>query len=374
MRLGINGWRLSGPRTGVARYLLNVIRHWDAGLTSRFTGVTLYTPRPLDPADLPLPPNIRVEVLASDRPMLVWENLRLAAASHDDVLFCPSFSRPFFVRGQPVVATHDLVYHVRPELFPASVRLFYRRLYDWSDRHATLIITDTEAAKREIVRFCKVPAAKIRVTYLAPAECFTPLTDRTGLDEVRHRYVGADTPFFLFVGKMSGRRSLPHLLEAFALFKRRMGSTHRLLLVGLNPHRLDVQTLTRRLGIDADLKYCGYVSDDELNRLYNAAESFVMPSVHETSSLPVMEAQATGLPVICLENPGLREITGDAALRIPRLEASLLGDAMIRIAEDPALRRRLSDEGLASAARFSWRRCSAETLAVLEEAIPSAAV
>jgi glycosyltransferase involved in cell wall biosynthesis len=81
-----------------------------------------------------------------------------------------------------------------------------------------------------------------------------------------------------------------------------------------------------------------------------------------------MEAQATGLPVICIENPGMREILGDAAVAIPRLEAPLLCDAMMRVAGDAALRARLSEQGLQSAARFSWQRCAAETLAVLEDA------
>ena len=337
-------------------------------MTSRFSRITLYTPHPIDRQQIPLPASIDEQVLASDWPMLVWENLRLGPASRDDVLFCPSFSRPLLARGRSVVATHDAVYHVRPDMFPLSVRLFYRRLYDWSDRHATLIITDAEAVKRDIVHFCGVPAGKIRVTYLAPAECFGLVKDRAELDRVRRQYVGSNTPFFLFVGKMSGRRSLPHLLDAFAQFKRRTGSGHRLLLVGLNPNQLDVRGLTRERNIEADVKSSGYVDDEELNRLYNAALSFVMPSVYETSSLPVMEAQATGLPVICIENPGMTEITGNAALRIPRLESSLLCDAMVRLAEDASLRGELSAQGLRNAARFSWRRCSADTLAVLEEA------
>jgi glycosyltransferase involved in cell wall biosynthesis len=368
VRLGINGWRLCAPHTGVARYLLNVIRHWTPDATSRFTEITLYTPRPIDRRAMPIPSNIRERVLPSTWPMLLWENVRLPAASRDDAVFCPSFSRPLLLRGRSVVATHDAVYHVRPDLFPASVRLFYRRLYDWSDRHAALIITDGEAVKREIVRYCRVPAEKVRVTYLAPAECFAPLGDRRTASAARVKYVGGDVPFFLFVGKMSGRRSLPPLLEAFALFKQRTGQPHRLLLVGLNPHNLDLQQQTRRLGIDDDVRYSGYVDDEDLNQLYNAAAAFVMPSVYETTSLPVMEAQATGAPVICIDSEGMRDITGCAALMFPRLEPPLLSDAMARLAADPALRDRLRTEGLANAARFSWKRCAAETMAVLEEA------
>jgi glycosyltransferase involved in cell wall biosynthesis len=368
MKLGINGWRLCAPHTGVARYLLNVIRHWTPDASSRFSEITIYTPRPLDRRQVPLPANIRERVLGPDLPMLVWENLRLGPFTNDDVLFCPSFSRPLVARGRTVVATHDVVYHVRPELFPASVRLFYRRLYDWSDRHAALVITDGEAVKRDIVEHCGIDGAKVCVTYLAPADCFVPLADRASAAPARLKFVGADVPYFLFVGKMSGRRSLPPLFEAFALFKERTKRPHRLLLVGLNPHQLDLGGLAARLGIADDVRYSGYVDDDDLNRLYNAADAFVMPSVYETTSLPVMEAQATGAPVICIDGDGLREITQGAAVMIARLEPTLLADAMARLAADPALAERLRREGLQSAARFSWARCAAETMAVLEDA------
>ena len=367
MRLGINGWRLCHERTGVARYLQNVLAHWPARSSTRFSTVTLYTPKPIDRAYMALPGGIAERVLPSDSPMLVWENTRLAAACTDDVLFCPSFSRPVVCRSRTVVATHDMVYHVRPEMFPLSVRLFYRRLYDWSDRHAALVITDGEAVKREIVEYCRVPSSRVRVTYLAPAGCFRAMrgSDAT---TAAHRFLGSDRPFMLFVGKVTGRRSLPALLEAFAHFRRTTGLPHRLALVGLNPRRVDLRRQATTLGIDDAINWCGFVKDDDLNHLYNAAESFVMPSVYETTSLPVMEAQATGLPVICIDTPGMQEITGGAACLIPSLEPVLLAEAMATLARDGGLREDLSRRGLQNAARFSWSRCATETVAVLEEA------
>src|SRR5258708_13879334 len=119
-------------------------------------------------------------------------------------------------------------------------------------------------------------------------------------------------------------------------------------------------------GIDSADKPRGDGDDKGLSRLYNAAEGLVMPSVYETTSLPVMEAQATGTPVICIDSEGMREITGHAALMFPRLEPLLLSDAMARLAADPALRDRLRAEGLASAARFSWTRCAPRPMALLE--------
>lgn len=358
MRIGINGWRIHGQRTGVGRYLLNVARHWTAEATGDPNEINFYTPRPLDRQQIPLPGNIRERVLRPDARMLIWENVVLGPRVSDDVLFCPSFTRPLIARAKTVVATHDAIQHMHPEFFPKSVRYLYNPLYSWSAQHATLVITDSEAAKRDITQAMGVPAEKIRVTYLAPASVFRRLPYA----------IQGDPPFFLFVGKISGRRSLPHLLEAFALFKAKTAHPHRLYLVGLNPHNLELGKLADGLRIGPHIHYCGYVSDEELNGLYNSAEAFVMPAVYESSSLPVMEAQAAGLPVICLNTSGMRESTDGAALLVERLDPTLLFEAMVRMAEDAGLRERLSTAGLASATRFSWERCSAETLNVLKEA------
>jgi glycosyltransferase involved in cell wall biosynthesis len=367
-RLGINGWRIHGQRTGVGRYLLNVVRHWTReAVADRFSKVTIYTARPLDRAEVPLPENVCEVVLRSDHPMLVWENLRLAGAATDDVLFCPSYSRPLRARARTVVATADAVSVLHPELFPPAVRLFYNPLYGWSARHATRVVAATEASRQDIGRGWGVPLDKIRAVPLAPAEEFRPMDDRAAMAQARARHVGGDAPFFLFVGKLSGRRSLPPLLEAFALLKR-AGSPHKLLLVGLNPRQLDLARLAADLGVQADVKHAGYVTDAELAALYNAAEAFVMPSVYETVSLPVMEAQASGTPVICIDTPGMREVTGGAALLVPRLDKQPLLEAMAILAADPQRRRQLSADGLVNARRYSWRRCSAETLDILHEA------
>lgn len=371
LRLGINGWRIHGQRTGVGRYLLNVVRHWTReAVRDRFAEVTIYTARPLDRGEAPLPDNVREVVLRSDHPMLVWENLRLGPAAGDDVLFCPSYSRPLRARGRTVVATADAVSVLHPELFPPAVRLFYNPLYGWSARHATRVVAATEASRQDIARGWGVPLEKIRAVPLAPAEVFRPSDDRAAAAQARARHVGGDEPFFLFVGKLSGRRSLPPLLEAFAEL-RRAGSRHKLLLVGLNPRQLDLGRITSELGVADHVKHAGYVSDAELAALYNAAEAFVMPSVYETVSLPVMEAQASGTPVICIDTPGMREVTGAAALLVPRLAKQPLVEAMATLAADPERRRRLAADGLVNSRRYSWRRCAAETLETLHEAARS---
>jgi glycosyltransferase involved in cell wall biosynthesis len=368
VRLGINGWRLHGQRTGVGRYLHNVIRNWSSeAVAGSFDEIRLYTPRPLDRTETPLPDNIREHVLPSDRPMIVWENTHLAPAARDDVIFCPSYTRPLYAHARTVVVTHDATVKMYPELFGTWSRVFYAPLYGWSARQATQVITTTEASRQDIAREWNVPLSKITVTRLATAAAFVPLPGDPRVAEMRNRHTGG-APFFFFVGKLSGRRNIPRLLEAFREFKRQTPFPHKLIVVGPDNAALNITEVGRSLGLGEELVRLSYATDEELNLLYNGAEGFVMPSTYETLSFPVMEAQATGTPVICIDTPGARENTGAAALLIPRLEVPDLVQAMSRLASDARLREDLAQRGLANARTFSWQRCSAETLAVLKMA------
>ncbi len=368
MKLGVNGWRLHGQRTGVGRYLYNVVKNWtEENVAGRFKEINFYTPQPVDSKETPLPENFRERVLHSTKPMLVWENTRMASATRDDILFCPSYTIPVLTSRKVVVVTHDATQKLYPRYFSKSVRYFYTPLYGWSARHATLVITTTEAARQDIARVWGVPPKKIRVVRLAPAEVFKPLPNDARVDAMREQQT-AGAPFFLFVGKLSGRRNIPRLLESFAKLKHDTSLPHKMVIVGPDTATLNITALGAELGITDHLQRLNYATDEDLNLLYNAAEAFVMPSTYETLSFPVMEAQATGTPVICIDTPGAHENTGAAALLIPKLEVPEMVAAMTKLATDAILRQELAERGLANAQRFSWQRCSAETLAVLEEA------
>lgn len=367
LTLAVNGWRLHTLRTGVARYLSNILRHWTPeNVAGRFSSIRLYSARPVPDSDLPS--SIEQIVLPSGAPLLVWENTRLAAAVREDVLFCPAYSIPLTTRRRCVAVIHDATSHLYPHLFPRRARLIHDPLYGWSGRHAALVITDSVAGAEDITECYDVPRDRIRVVSLAPEPIFRKVTDDALLEDARARFAGGDVPFFLFVGKLSGRRNVPLLLEAFAHFNRLAGRSHKLLVVGANIHDIALGALVERLGIADDLVYHPRVTDEELVLLYNAAQAYVSPSVYETVCLPVMEAQACGTPVICVDTRGMREQTGGAACFIPKLEVGILSSAMKTIVNDSTLQDRLSKDGMENVKRFSWKRSSMETLKVLEEA------
>ncbi|MEO8577429.1 MAG: glycosyltransferase family 1 protein [Gemmatimonadales bacterium] len=367
--LGLSGWRLQGQLTGVGRYVQNLVRHWTPEVVGdRFARVTVYTPRDFEEGSVHLPPGVAGRVIGPPMSMIPWENLRLGPSAAESVMLYPSYSRPIVTRGASVVVTHDATMRIHPELYTRADKLIYDRLYGWSARSATLVITTTHAAAADIVREWNVDGEKIRVTHLASVESFHPLGDSIDSGAERIRLTGSNEPYFLFVGKVSGRRNLPRLLEAFAEFRRRSPYLHRLVIAGPRYAIAAVEKLAEELDVRQWLVLKTSVDDDDLNILYNCADAFVMPSTYETVSFPILESQAAGTPVICVDTPGSREMTGGEALLIPQLEVINLVEALVRVASDPSFRADLAQRGLRNSRRFSWEKCASATLDVCAEA------
>lgn len=370
MRLGVNGWRLNGNLTGVGRYLLNIVKHWTPEINAeRFKEINFYSPSAIDPLSLHLPRNINFRVLKPNLRMLIWDNLRLSLAAEEDVVFHPSYSIPLFRRGKTVVAIHDAIHELYPHLFTNSVKYFYKYLYRWTARNATVVITATEAGKQNIARTMNAPLSKIRVVYLAPDEIFREKPEPQKIQIVRQKIIGSNDPFFLFVGKLSGRRNIPLLLNGFAEFKRRHSLPHKLVMIGLNIHSLNIFKLLDDLNISKEIIYPGFVSDDDLNALYHTASGLISPSPYETMNLPVMEAQAAGTAVICSDTAGMREITGGNALFLPKMNKEQIAESFSQVAQDANYRNELGANGAEYSKRFTWKKTSAQTLDILAESV-----
>lgn len=368
MKLAVNAWRIRG-HTGVPRYVANVVRGWTPAVVgSRFDSIELYTPEPLDHDALRLPPNLTVRTLPPNWRQLIWESARLGPVCDADVLWCPAYTRPIITRARTVVTVHDATVRMFPQLYPLAARTVYSALYGWSARHATLVVTNNETTRRDIIRYFGVNPARIRVVPLAPAEIFRPVVDDARVAAVRGKYLGGQFPFFLNVGKLSTRRNVPKIIEGFARFKAATGLPHRLLIVGANQLQVPVVELAESFGMVGECVHVEFVPDDDLTLLYNAAEAFALAATYEANSFTALEAQATGTPVIIPDTPGMREMTGDIAVVMPGTEPLAIAEAMARIAGDDALRRDLSARGLEHASRFAWSRTAAGILDVLTEA------
>jgi glycosyltransferase involved in cell wall biosynthesis len=367
MRVAVDGWRINGV-TGVARYISNVVRGWASlPASSSVESITIITPRPIDRDRVQIPDHVEEQVVPSGARQTVWQNTVLNRHCDADVLWCPAYVAPVRCPARIVVTTHDATNAIHPELYGRMDRLFYRQFYAYCARRSELVITNNRQTSLDIHRHYRVPQAKIRIVPLAPAEVFRKVEPEEGV-VIRSRLLGDQRPYLLSVGKISVRRNVPRVIEAFARLRARLGCEHRLVVVGKNGLDREIPAIAADLGLGEHCVHLGYVTDEELLHLYAGATAFVTAATYEGNSFTTLEAQATGAPVIIPDVPGMREMTGGNALVLPSVTVEEICTAMERLIIDEELRATLAQTGLAHAGTFSWARTSEGILSVLEEA------
>lgn len=363
MHLGICAQRLGAVRTGVARYLAGLLGEW-ATASLPFTQVTLFAPTALAaPARFG-----QANGAASLHPFL-WEHLWLPQQARRlkiDLLFCPSYVLPLGWNGPAVVTIHDVIQEAMPKDFPLMARLTRAPLYRRSARRAALVLTDAQATVAAISHYYKVPTERIQAIPLAADARFHADSSHDDQAGLRARYGLGGDPFILFVGKLSRRRNLSALLTAFQQIAGQL--PHRLVLVGVNHLRLPIAAQAAALGLSGRVIQTDFVPDADLAMLYRAADLFVYPSEMEGFGLPLIEALASGLPVVTLHRPVIVEVVGDAALTLAQASPALLAEAMLGLLTDRARHSALAQRGIVRAKRFSWTFTSQATMNQLARA------
>ncbi len=374
MRIAVDARSLEEEiRTGVARYLSNILREL-ALLETEDDFLLLFQNKVADDAILsqkcfhkrlvkvPFPPRKKVP----------WEQIwlpRYLQRIDVDLLFSPSYSAPIFSPVETVVTVHDITYEVNPKWFHPKERIKMRTLTRVAAKRADHIIAVSESTKRDLVDYYKISSDKISVIYEASNEKFKPAVVE------RNRIVNKyklNNNFFLYVGSFFARRNIPVLIEAFQYVREEVPDVE-LLLIGQDrsypPLKLN-QLLTGK-GLNEKVKWIEYVSEADLVTLYNLASAFVYPSSYEGFGLPVLEAMSCGTPVITGDRSSLPEVVGKSGLLVEPTDARAFAAAMIGILKNEELRRNLSEKGMERAKKFSWRRAAEETLEVFKRVAES---
>jgi glycosyltransferase involved in cell wall biosynthesis len=233
-------------------------------------------------------------------------------------------------------------------------------------RRARLIVTPSEFSKGAIVDSLGVPAERVRVVPHGVSEDLRIPVVAPEVDAVLQRH-GIAGPYLLSVGKMDPLKNVDTLLRAFATIRR--DAQVRLVLAG--PAGWYGAVLRRRaedLGITDDVRFLGHVTDRDLKVLYQGARVMVFPSLFEGFGLPVLEAMASGTPVVCSNHCSLPEVAGDAALLVDPAAPGALAEAVLSVLRDEALQERLRRAGLGRSAAFTWRESAMRTVSVYEDA------
>jgi glycosyltransferase involved in cell wall biosynthesis len=212
----------------------------------------------------------------------------------------------------------------------------------------------------EISQYYGVPKSRIPVTLLAGDPGLSqPSGEGTAAELAR---LGIRSPYILAVGNLQPRKNLSGLIRAVGELKRKTPGSFQLVIAGKAKWReSDLFSEIRQLGLESDVCFLGYVSDETLTGLYRQATVFAYPSLYEGFGLPLLEAMACGVPVVTTRSTSIPEVVGEAALMVEATDTAALADAIGRVLADESLRAALREKGLKQAARFSWERTARET-------------
>jgi alpha-1,3-rhamnosyl/mannosyltransferase len=258
-----------------------------------------------------------------------------------------------------LVTLHDLlIMRAHDGIAPNTFRQKRGALYRSAASAADAIITVSETTRQDVIRQFGVPDERVRVVYLGVEPHFAqPRPDATRA--VLRRYQLAPG-YLLFVGAISGRKNTARLVQAYA--QSRAHRERPLVLVGAMSYRgADTLEAISQCGLEKHIRLPGYVPDEDLPALYAGAGCFVFPTLYEGFGMPILEAMASGIPVLTSTTGAAPEVSGGLAVHVNPYDVEAIADGIERALETPATRLA---QARAHASAFTWERCASQTLAM----------
>jgi len=353
---------------GIGTYIRNLLRQL-ARLDRRTEYILICGERDRD-LGISLGDNFRVEIDTS-KPYSIWEQVTVPWAlvrTRAGIFHEPHYVLPPLTHCRSVVTIHDCIHLRFPQYLQKPGALAYARAQmGAAARRSNRILTVSEASKRDILEYFKVPPEKVTVIYNGIDERFAtaPAEDQIRAVEERYQLQGE---FALYVGNVKPHKNVERLLDAFHLVRQSGLTDLKLIVIGDDISKYAaLRRAVHRYNLHKYVRFLGFLPDETLAVVYRLASVFVFPSLYEGFGLPPLEAMACGTPVVTSNVSSLPEVTGDAALLVNPYSAEEIADAMRRVLTNPVLRADLSARALARAREFSWERSARRVLEIYDE-------
>ena len=304
--------------------------------------------------------------LRSSRVLLPQSDGMIEAAGVEVMHF--TFQGAFLTAVPSIYQPWDLQHVHLPDFFTTDENRWRDVAYRTFSERASIVVVASEWARSDVVAHLGVPPAKVAVIGVPPAVSAYPVPDEAAVAEIAAR-LGLPRDFVYYPAQAWPHKNHPRLLAAMALVRDRGGEAIHLVCSG-GPNRNDsaVQAEVRRLRLSESVQFVGFVQPAEVQALYRLSRAVVFPSLFEGWGLPVLEAFAIGVPVMCSNVTSLPELVGDAALVVDPTSVEAIADAMARLWQDADLRAVLVARGRPIAAGFDWK-ATARTYRALYRAV-----
>jgi glycosyltransferase involved in cell wall biosynthesis len=306
-----------------------------------------------------LQPNVRLSIaqIPGVIKRVYWNILRMPPLDRligpFDVFHSAEPLLPPMGKRKSIITFNDSAYYKFPHFYGKAIARKWDYLYRRSLGIADAIVVLSENTRTDLIEMMALPPERIHIVR-PPTDPFFSLA-RSAQDVARVRQkLSLPEQFMLYVGTLEPRKNIPNLVKAFEMFQETVRRPVSLVIVGrLGWLYEDILATIKSSPVREKILLLDYVTDDDLAVLYRLALMFVFPSLYEGHGYPVVEAMASGTPVITSNNSSLKEIGKDAALLVDPGNVGEICRAMQRLDSEEGLRQEMVIKGLERAAQFS---------------------
>lgn len=285
-------------------------------------------------------------------------------------LFFPTL--PFSKKFPVIVTIHDVIPLMFPEQFPPGIKGWVSLQHQKTSlKNVSAIITNSETSKRNIIKYLAVAADKIFVTPLAPATVFRKVTNKKLLSQVSSKYQLPEK-FAIYIGSVNWNKNIVTMSQAC------VDAGINLYLIGKDfsnqdnldhPERRSYKEFLEKYANSPLIHRLGYLEIEDLVNVLNLATMCLLPSFYEGFGIPIIEAQACGIPVLTSDIPVIEEVAGDSVLKVNPSNPEDMARAISHLASDQSLQRKLAEKGLKNSEQFTWSKTAIATLAVYNQVL-----
>ncbi len=376
MRITIDAGALGYPmRTGIGRYLESVLEPLCEAAGPGVDWILL-SGRPIcsRPASALTASGRMREISANFPSLYAWQQTGMGLAVlrlRPDLHFTPDGLLPLIFRGRALGVLQDVLWKRLPHTLPAHIKVVFGLRQKASLRRLNAALTGSAFNRREMLDVFGPVAEKIQVRELFGIDhaLFRPLADEDApaAAAFREKY-GLNEEFLFCAGNLMPHKNFKAAPQALGVLWRRGMTPPKLLVAGLGDPAAVLAGLPRGYPTDRVVTP-GYLSDEELRLAYRLALAFVFPSLYEGYGLPVIEAMASGAPVVYARAASLPEAAGDAGLAFDPDAPEALADALSQLIDNPGLRENLRARGLQRTAGMTWEKSARVLWEAMNEAL-----
>jgi glycosyltransferase involved in cell wall biosynthesis len=311
-----------------------------------------------------LPDNFRVLIERSpvysmrELVVLSWRLARLRL----DLYHSTHYVLPLYVPSKVVVTIHDIIHLLYPQFLPNRLAFVYaQRMMRRSLNRADGVIAVSENTRSDLMEYFSLGDSSIRVIYNGVDETFRTRLSEEDLDRWL-RQLDVRRPYLLFVGNPKPHKNLDRVIQAYAKALEQTEFDGPLVCVGdRTAAQFKLRQRAEQLGIGDRVRLLGHVAQEALPALYQGAALFLYPTLYEGFGLPVVEAMASGTPVLTSNTSALKEVAGGCAHLVDPLDTDRMAKAIARLMGDHEYRAGLAEKGLDRSRDFRWRLTAEKT-------------